>query len=76
MSGAEQRGESVAVVGGGISGLATAYLLKKQGKRVTLFESEAECGGCASPRPRARARPQRRTRPHRETQPAANLVSL
>ena len=28
------------VVGAGISGLASAYLLAKQGKRVTLFDSE------------------------------------
>ena len=39
--------ERVAVVGAGISGLASAYLLAKQGKRVTLFESEDKCGGHA-----------------------------
>lgn len=39
--------ETVAVVGAGISGLASAYLLAKQGKKVTLFESEERCGGHA-----------------------------
>ena len=41
------QGESIAVVGGGIAGLAAAYLLTEQGKRVVLFESEATCGGHA-----------------------------
>ena len=44
MASNEQR---VAVVGAGIAGLASALLLKKQGKRVTLFESEDRCGGHA-----------------------------
>jgi cyclopropane-fatty-acyl-phospholipid synthase len=39
--------ESVAVIGAGIGGLASAYLLAKQGKKVTLFESEPQCGGHA-----------------------------
>ena len=43
----EQKTETVAVVGAGISGLASAYLLAKQGKKVTLFESDDRCGGHA-----------------------------
>ena len=43
----EDEAETVAVVGAGISGLASAYLLAKQGKKVTLFESEERCGGHA-----------------------------
>lgn len=35
----------VAVIGGGISGLATAYHLKKDGLDVTLFESRDHVGG-------------------------------
>jgi len=38
----------IAVVGGGISGLVTAYYLLKKGYQVTLFEKEAELGGLAS----------------------------
>ncbi|OVA15410.1 Amine oxidase [Macleaya cordata] len=37
--------KSVAVVGGGISGLAAAYKLKSQGLNVTLFEAEERAGG-------------------------------
>ncbi|EOD40335.1 hypothetical protein EMIHUDRAFT_454253 [Emiliania huxleyi CCMP1516] len=39
--------ETVAVIGSGISGLASAWLLARQGKRVTLFESEETLGGHA-----------------------------
>jgi protoporphyrinogen/coproporphyrinogen III oxidase len=35
----------IAVIGGGISGLACAYRLKRLGVRVTLFESSAQAGG-------------------------------
>mmetsp|Transcript_20913 Transcript_20913/g.47922 ORF Transcript_20913/g.47922 Transcript_20913/m.47922 type:complete len:1441 (-) Transcript_20913:534-4856(-) len=39
--------QNVAVVGGGIAGLASALLLHKNGKRVTIFEAEDRCGGHA-----------------------------
>ena len=39
--------ERVAVVGAGISGLASAFLFHEQGKEVVLFESEPRCGGHA-----------------------------
>ncbi|MCH8854251.1 MAG: FAD-dependent oxidoreductase, partial [Planctomycetes bacterium] len=35
-----------AVIGGGISGLATAYYLHKHGCDVRLLEKEATVGGC------------------------------
>jgi len=35
----------VAVIGGGISGLTTAFLLKKKGVNVTLFEASENVGG-------------------------------
>ncbi|RZC74656.1 hypothetical protein C5167_050137 [Papaver somniferum] len=37
--------KSVAVVGGGVSGLAAAYKLKSQGINVTVFEAEEKAGG-------------------------------
>lgn len=40
-------GRTVAVIGAGISGLAAAFILKRQGRRVTLFEREHSCGGHA-----------------------------
>lgn len=39
------RGQRIAVVGSGVSGLATAWLLQYHGAEVTLFESEERCGG-------------------------------
>ncbi len=41
----EERGERIAVVGGGPSGLSAAYQLRRRGYRVTLFESQPELGG-------------------------------
>lgn len=38
-------GKKIAVVGSGISGLSTAWMLSRQGCTVTLFESEETCGG-------------------------------
>ncbi len=35
----------VCIIGGGISGLTTAYLLKKKGLDITLFESSSRVGG-------------------------------
>jgi NADPH-dependent glutamate synthase beta subunit-like oxidoreductase/Pyruvate/2-oxoacid:ferredoxin oxidoreductase delta subunit len=42
---AQQRGERIAVVGGGPSGLSAAYQLRRRGYRVTLFESQPALGG-------------------------------
>ena len=42
---AAPRGERVAVVGGGPSGLSAAYQLRRRGFAVTLFESQPELGG-------------------------------
>ena len=39
--------ERVAVVGAGVGGLASAFLLHEQGKDVVLYESEPRCGGHA-----------------------------
>jgi predicted NAD/FAD-binding protein len=39
------RGRRVAVVGSGIAGLGSAWLLHRAGWEVTLYESEATCGG-------------------------------
>lgn len=35
----------IAIIGGGASGMATAYLLDKQGHQVTVFERQASLGG-------------------------------
>ncbi len=35
----------IAIIGGGASGMVTAYLLDKQGHRVTVFEQESILGG-------------------------------
>lgn len=40
-----ERGEKVAVVGSGVSGLASAWLLSHHGAEVTVFERESSCGG-------------------------------
>lgn len=39
------KGKRIAVVGSGVSGLATAWLLQHHGAEVTLFEAEQTCGG-------------------------------
>jgi predicted NAD/FAD-binding protein len=39
------RGKRVAVVGSGITGLSSAWMLHRAGAWVTLFEREATCGG-------------------------------
>lgn len=39
---------SVAVIGGGLAGLAAARLLCLQGIKVTLFEANAKLGGCCA----------------------------
>jgi NADPH-dependent glutamate synthase beta subunit-like oxidoreductase len=39
------RDESIAIVGGGPAGLSAAYQLRRQGYRVTLFESRDQLGG-------------------------------
>ena len=41
----EQRGERIAVVGAGPSGLSAAFQLARRGYRVTLFESQPKLGG-------------------------------
>ena len=41
----EEKGKKIAIVGGGPSGLAAAYDLRKMGYEVTLFESRSELGG-------------------------------
>eukprot|EP00892_Ulva_mutabilis_P000826 jgi/Ulvmu1/10744/UM068_0034.1 len=39
------RGQRIAVIGSGVSGLAAAWLLQYHGAEVTLFEREERCGG-------------------------------
>ncbi|OQY39998.1 MAG: glutamate synthase [Spirochaetaceae bacterium 4572_7] len=41
----EESGKSVAVIGGGPSGLAAAQQLRRQGHRVSLFEKSTKTGG-------------------------------
>jgi heterodisulfide reductase subunit A-like polyferredoxin len=41
----EEKGQKVAIIGSGPSGLTAAYDLRKMGYRVTLFESKSEMGG-------------------------------
>jgi len=41
----QERGERVAVVGGGPSGLSAAFQLRRQGYRVALFEAQPALGG-------------------------------
>lgn len=38
----------IAIIGAGLSGLTVAYLLGKEGNRVTIFEKEKELGGLVS----------------------------
>lgn len=45
LNGVASNPRSVAVIGGGISGLATAFRLGQKGHRVTVFESEDYLGG-------------------------------
>lgn len=40
-----ERGQRVAIIGGGPSGLVAAYDLRKMGYHITLFESREELGG-------------------------------
>ena len=40
--------EKVAIIGGGIGGLATACLLAKKGFKVQLFEKNDKVGGVAN----------------------------
>jgi monoamine oxidase len=39
------KGKSVAILGGGVSGLCTAYHLERQGFQVTVLEASSRCGG-------------------------------
>ena len=40
-------GKDICIIGGGISGLSAALLLKLNGAKVTLMEQNSECGGHA-----------------------------
>jgi NADPH-dependent glutamate synthase beta subunit-like oxidoreductase/Pyruvate/2-oxoacid:ferredoxin oxidoreductase delta subunit len=42
---ATERGQSVAIVGGGPAGLSASYQLRRLGLQVSLYESKAELGG-------------------------------
>ena len=37
--------KKIAVIGGGLSGLAAAYTLSQKGFSVSVFEAESTCGG-------------------------------
>lgn len=39
---------NIAIIGGGITGLVSAYYLSKKNHNITLFEKEGICGGLAS----------------------------
>lgn len=39
------KNQKIAVIGSGVSGLASAWLLQFHGAEVTVYESEATCGG-------------------------------
>ena len=43
-----ETGKSVAIIGGGPAGLASAYFLRKKGHACTIFESYSELGGMMS----------------------------
>lgn len=42
---AEERGERIAVIGGGPAGLSAAYQLRRRGFQVTLFDAKPKLGG-------------------------------
>ena len=42
------KNKKVAIIGAGITGLTTAYLLSKKGYKVTIFEKSEEIGGLAT----------------------------
>ncbi|NQV55787.1 MAG: NAD(P)-binding protein [Rhodospirillales bacterium] len=42
---AAETGKSVAIIGGGPAGMAAAYLLRRKGHAVTVFESQEKLGG-------------------------------
>ncbi len=44
----DDKGHSVAIVGGGPSGLTASYFLKRSGYSVTIFEKNSEAGGMLS----------------------------
>ncbi len=44
----KEKKEHIGIIGAGVSGLFLAYLLKKEGYDVTLFETAPEPGGLAS----------------------------
>ena len=41
----EDSGRHVAIVGGGLAGMASAWVLRKRGHAVTIFEAEQKAGG-------------------------------